>query len=252
LSLMSTTKNRSERQGYLSIKDTYINSKAAAGTLADARCQLVIQDILQNSAAGVLQWFQPWAGACLLAGARGGSPGGTPMTNKYFNCSGIRQTPQPMSTPEANIVVDFDPDLQYDDAIQNGITFWEHPQTGGFKLVVDNTTYGQDGNWVYNRANVLYASDLIAFDFRTQMENIYVGVKNTVTAAEIKSTATSILNTYLAQGLTVSTSDAKPGFKQLVVQLNGNVVNISVVLKLVEGIDFILADITLQRATATA
>lgn len=252
LSLMSTTKNRSERQGYLSMHDTYANCSTEAGNLADARIQLVIQDVLQDNSLGAITWFLPWAGACMLAGARGGSPGGTPMTNKFFNMSGIRQTGQLMSTPEADIVIDFDPDLDYDEAIIAGITFWEHPQTGGYKLVVDNTTYSQDDNWVYNRANVLYASDLIVYDFRSQMENIYVGVKNTVTAAEIASTATSILNTYLAQGLTVSTSDAKPGFKQLVVTINGDIVNISVVLKLVEGIDFILADFKLQRATSTA
>jgi hypothetical protein len=119
-------------------------------------------------------------------------------------------------------------------------------------MVVDNTTYGKDANWVYNRGNVLYAADVLAFDLRTQLENIYVGTKNTVSAAEVKSTVESILATYLAQGITVSTADAKNGFKQLVVQINGNVINISVVVKLVEGIDFVLADITLQRAQQSA
>jgi hypothetical protein len=252
LSLMQTTKKKSERQAYLSVKDTYANSKAKAMNLAYARAQLMIQDIRNIDAQGVIKWFQPWAGAALLAGARGGSPIGNPMTFKYFNMSGIRHTAQAMSTAEQNIVIDFDPDTQYDDAIQAGITFWEAPQTGGFRLVVDNTTYGKDGNWVYNRGNVLYAADILAFDFRSQLENIYVGLKNTVSAAEIKSTCEAILATYLAQGITVSTSDAKNGFKQLVVQINGNTVNISVVVKLVEGIDFVLADITLQRASQTA
>ena len=252
LSLMSTTKKKSERQGYLSLKDTYANSKIASQGIAFARCQLLIQDIRQSNAQGVIEWFQPWAGAALLAGARGGSPIGNPMTFKYMNASGIRQTAQAMSTPDANIVIDFDPDTMFDDAIANGITFFEHPQTGGFRCVVDNTTYGKDGNWVYNRANVQYAADVLAYDFRNQLENIYVGLKNTVSAAEIKSTCEQILNTYLAQGITVSTSDAKPGFKSLVVQINGNVVNVSVTVKLVEGIDFILADITLQRANQTA
>jgi hypothetical protein len=249
---MATTKRKSERQGYLSFKSTYSLCKQKAQDLAAARVQLNIQDIRQTDSDGVIKWFQPWAGSCLLAGARGGSPIGLPMTGKYFNMSGIRQTGQAMSTAEADIVIDFDPDTMYDDAIQNGVTFWEAPQTGGFRLVVDNTTYGRDGNWVYNRGNVLYAADVLAFDFRSQLENIYVGVKNTLSAAEVKSTCESILATYLAQGITVSTSDAKNGFKQLVVQINGNTINVSVVVKLVEGIDFILADITLQRAQSTA
>lgn len=252
LSLMVTTKKKSERQGYLSFKGSYVDAKTKIATMAAARIQMVIQDVRQTDSEGNIKWFQPWAGAALLAGARGGSPIGNPMTFKYFNMSGIRHTAQPMSTAEQDIVAEFDPDTMYDDAIQNALTFWEAPQTGGFRLVVDNTTYGKDGNWVYNRANVLYAADVLAYDFRNQLENIYVGLKNTVSAAEIKSTCEAILGSYLAQGITVSTSDAKNGFKQLVVQINGNTVNISVVVKLVEGIDFVLADITLQRASQTA
>jgi hypothetical protein len=252
LSLMATTKKKSERQGYLSFKGSYADAKTKIATMAAARIQMVIQDVRQTDSEGNIKWFQPWAGAALLAGARGGSPIGNPMTFKYFNMSGIRQTGQSMSTAEQDIVADFDPDTMYDDAIANALTFWEAPQTGGFRLVVDNTTYNKDGNWVYNRGNVLYAADVLAYDFRNQLENIYVGLKNTVSAAEIKSTCEAILSSYLAQGITVSTSDAKNGFKQLVVQINGNTVNISVVVKLVEGIDFVLADITLQRASQTA
>lgn len=252
LSLMSTTKKKSERQGYLSFKGSYADAKTQIATMAAARIQMVIQDIRQADSEGNIKWFLPWAGAAMLAGARGGSPIGNPMTFKYFNMSGIRHTAQAMSVAEQDIVMDFDPDTMYDDAIANALTFWEAPQTGGFRLVVDNTTYNKDGNWVFNKANVLYAADVLAYDFRNQLENIYVGLKNTVSAAEIKSTCEAILSTYLAQGITVSTGDAKNGFKQLVVQINGNTVNISVIVKLVEGIDFVLADITLQRASQTA
>lgn len=252
LSLMATTKKKSERQGYLSCKASYTDCKTKIAAMSSARVQMTIQDIRQIDSEGTIKWFQPWAGAALLAGARGGSPIGNPMTFKFFNIAGIRQTGQLMSVAEQDIQLDFDPDTQYDDAIQSGVTFWEAPQTGGFRLVVDNTTYGKDGNWVYNRANVLYAADVLAFDFRSQLESIYIGLKNTVTAAEIKSTCESILSTYLSQGITVSTGDAPNGFKQLVVQINGNTVDISVVVKLVEGIDFVLADITLQRAQQSA
>ena len=252
ISMMRTTKKKSERQGYLSCKADYDSCKEKVGAMAASYLQMCIQDVRQIDSDGVVKWFQPWAAAAMLAGARGGSPIGLPMTFKFFNMAGLRHTGQAMSVDDQDIVRDFDPDTQYEDAIQSGITFWEAPQTGGYRLVVDNTTYSKDGNWVYNRANVLYAADVLAFDFRVQLENIYIGVKNTVSAAEIKGTCESILGTYLAQGITVSTSDAKNGFKQLVVQLNGNVVNVSVVVKLVEGIDFVLADITLQRAQSSA
>jgi hypothetical protein len=247
-SLMSTTKNRSERQAYLSYKNDFVSCQERAALLADARIQLAIQDIRNVDSQGNIRWFQPWAQACMLAGARSGSPVGTPLTFKFFNTVGIRQTEQSMSTAEQDIVIDFNPSTDVDTAIQAGITFFEAPQSGGIRCVLDNTTYQKDGNWVYNRANVLYAADILAFDFRNQMENLFVGKKNTVRPNEIRSTAASILDTYLAQGITVSSSTAASGYKDLVVKLNGNTINISVTVVLVEGIDFVLSDITITRA----
>jgi hypothetical protein len=250
ISLMKTTKRRSERQGYLSLKDSYANCKTKAGDLADGRLQLLIQDVRQTDVSGVIKWFQPWALSCLMAGARGGAPIGEPMTFKFLNCSGIRQTAQAMSTPDANIVVDFDPDLQTDDAIQSGLTFLENPQTGGFRVVVDNTTYGRDGNFVWNRGNVIYAADIVAFNFRNSLEAVFVGKKNTVSVADIAGVASTVLNGFLTQGITVSTPDAPQGFKNLVVRLQGNTIYVEVTIKIVEGIDFVLSEITIQRATA--
>ena len=250
--LMSTTKNRSERQGYLSIKESYATSLDTAALLADARMQLCIQDTKNNDSQGSLKWFQPWALSCLLAGARAGSPVGTPMTFKYMNCSGIRHTAQPMSTAEQDIVIDFNPNAQYEQAIAGGITFVENPQSGGIRFVVDNTSYQKDGNWVFNRGNVLYAADVLAFNFRDQLEKIYIGSKNTVKASEVKSVAASILATFLAQGITVSTPDSPNGYKGLTVAINGNVINISVTAVLVEGIDFILNDISITRVQSAA
>jgi hypothetical protein len=84
------------------------------------------------------------------------------------------------------------------------------------------------------------------------MEQRYVGVKNTVKAVEVKGTAESVLATFLAQGITVGTGDAPQGFKDLSVRIEGNTIYISVTIKLVEGIDFILSDITVQRASQSA
>lgn len=250
--LMSTTKNRSERQGYLSMKASFDDCLDRSALLADARLQLAIQDIRNIDAQGTIKWFQPWAQACMLAGARAGSPVGTPLTFKFFNCTGIRHTAQAMSTPEEDIVLDFNPNADYEQAIRGGITFFEAPQSGGIRCVVDNTTYSKDGNWVYNRGNVLYAADVLAFDFRNQMESIYIGQKNTVKASEVKSVAASILNTYLAQGITVATDEAPNGYKKIDVSINGNMINIAVIVVLVEGIDFVLADITITRVQSEA
>lgn len=252
LSLMATTKRRSERQAVLAIKESFDDAKETAADLADYRIQLMIQDIRQVDSIGAIKWFQPHMLAVLLAGSRSGAPVGTPMTNKFMNCSGIRHTAQPMSTPEEDVVQDFDPDTQFDEAIQAALTFLEAPQTGGFRVVVDNTTYNRDANWVRNRANVQYAADILAFDLRSQLEAIFVGVKNTLNATEVKAVVESIMATFLAQGITVSTQDAPNGFKELVVKIEGNIIRVSMVAKLVEGIDFVLTEITVQRATSEA
>ena len=251
ISLMKSTKKKSERQGFLSLKDTYVNCKSKAGDLGDERLQLMIQDVRQIDAAGNIKWFQPWAFSAILAGARSGAPIGEPMTYKFMNVSGLRQTAQSMSTPEENIVVDFDPDLQADDAIQAGITFMEEAQNGGFRVVVDNTTYGVDDNFLRNRANVRYAADIVLFNYRQGLER-FIGRKNTVSVADIAAAASSILAGFLNQGITVSTEDAPQGFKQLTVQLDGNIIRTSVTIKIVEGIDFVLSDINIQRASAQA
>lgn len=248
ISLMKTTKRRSERQGYLSYKASFEDCKTKAGVLADGRLQLVIQDTRNVDALGNVKWFQPWALGCMFAGARGGSPIGTPLTFKNMNTAGIRHTAQPMSTADADIVIDFDPDLQVEDAIIAGISFLEAPQTGGFRVVVDNTTYGRDGNFVWNRANVIYAADTVAYTLRNVLEVTFVGQKNTLSPSIVSATVESIMLTLLGQGIIVSTPDAPNGFKDLTVSINGNTINVSIVIKVVEGIDFVLADISVQRA----
>lgn len=250
--LMASTKNRSERQGYLSYKNSFDASLDRAALLADQRLQLAIQDSRNQDATGNIKWFQPWAQACALAGARAGSPVGTPLTFKFFNATGIRHTSQSMSTPEEDIINDFNPNTNGDQAIIGGLTFFENPQSGGIRCVEDNTTYQKDGNWVYNRGNVMYAADVLSFDFRNQLENIFIGQKNTLKASEVKSVAASVLATFLAQGITVATSEAPNGYKKLDVKIDGNVIRINVIAVLVEGIDFILNEITVTRAQSQA
>jgi hypothetical protein len=252
ISTMKTTLRRSERQGYLSNKTTETASYAYAQGLADQRLQLMIQDVRTIDGLGTIKWFQPWAMACMFAGARAGSPVGTPLTFKNLNVAGIRHTSQAMTTADADVVIEFDPDLAADQAIQAGITFMEAPTTGGFRVVVDNTTYSKDNNFVYNRGNVMYAADTVAYNLRTSLESQFVGQKNTVTASVVATAVEAQMANFLGQGIIVSSSDAPNGFKNLTVTLEGNTINVGVVIKVVEGIDFVLTDISIQRASTSA
>lgn len=251
--LMSNTKNRSERHCVLAYRGSYADAKVKAATLSSFRAQLVIQDVKALSTNGSSVWMQPHMLATLVGGMRSGAVVGLPLTFKFFNVTGIRQTVNPLASVPTDVVIDFEPRTQYDDAIDAGITFLEAPASGGFRMVVDNTTYSKDDNWVYNRMATLHAADVVVYDFRTRLENSIVGSRNTDwTATGIKSLCESLLTGYKNQGLLGSTTEAPNGFKDLTVTVSGNTVSIDVTIILVEGIDFVLATVNLQRSSAVA
>jgi hypothetical protein len=251
--LMSNTKNRNERHADLAARDTYANVKVKAANLSTFRAQLLFQDIKALSTDGNLKWMQPHMLAAMTGGMRAGAVLGLPLTFKFYQISGLRQTASPLLSIPANVAPGFDPATQADDAIIAGLTFLEAPISGGYRMVVDNTTYTKDDNWVYNRMETLYTADSIVYDFRTRLENTLVGARNTDwTAVSISNLCISLLEGYRKQLLLGVTSDAPNGYKQLSVQLSGNTVTISVTIVLVEGIDFVLSTITLTRNVSAA
>ena len=251
--LMSNTKNRSERHCVLAYRGSYANSKIKAATLSSFRTQLVIQDVKALSTSGNSVWMQPHMLAVLVGGMRSGAVVGLPLTFKFFNVSGIRQTNSALASVPTDVIIDFEPRTQYDDAIDAGITFLEAPAAGGFRMVVDNTTYSKDDNWVYNRMATLHAADVVTYDFRTRLENAIVGSRNTDwTAVSIRALCETLLTGYKGQGLLGSTTAAPNGFSGLTVSVNGNTVTIDVTVVLTEGIDYIFSTITLSRNTSAA
>ena len=239
--LMSDTKHRSERNAFCSYSGAYAAAKTESTTLANERVSLCIQDVKVLKTDGTLGWVAPWGLGCVAAGMQAGAQIGEPMTFKFVNISGVRST-------------GFDPTTQFDDGIDNGLLFVEQPSQGGFRIVVGNTTYGKDANFVYNRISVLYAADSVAYNLRSQLESIFVGVGlANASAASIKNTTISILNTFRSAGLIVGDdTNGGSGFKNLLVRVNGNVVSIDVTITPVQGIDFILPSIVLDTIQQTA
>lgn len=251
--LMSNTRNRSERHCVLAYRGTYVNVKLKAAALSNYRSQMVFQDIKALSTDGNVAWMQPHMLAAMVAGMRSGAVVGLPLTFKFFNISGLRHTNSILDEVPADVVIDFEPRTDYDGAIDAGLTFLENPSSGGYRMVVDNTTYTQDDNWVYNRMATLHASDVVTYDFRTRLENAIVGHRNTdFTVVSIRSLCESLLTGYKGQGLLGSTTTAPNGFSNLSIVLSGNTVAVDATVVLVEGIDFVLSTITLKRNTATA
>lgn len=233
--LMSSTKKRSYRNAYPSFKGTLAATKIEAQTLAAFRCSLTLQDIKILKTSGDLEWIQPWGMACIAAGMQAGAPVGEPMTFKFINVSGIRHA-------------DFDPATEYDEAIDAGLLFAEQPSQGGFRIVVGNTTYGTDANFVYNRISVIYAADTVQYNLIQQLESIYIGVNSAVAnAATIKNTVIALMGTFLAAGiLKGDDSNNGKGYKNLSVSIAGNVITVKITITPAQGVDFLLNDIVLD------
>lgn len=255
LILRGNTKNRREAQGFAGFRSTTKATwYAQAQSLASFRVQLAGQDVLFLGVDGNLSWKQPHVMAALMAGARLGSDVGEPLTYKYINIAGAGHAVNPETGIEAG---DFDPIVDVDTAIDAGVTFVERPSSGGFRVVVDNTTYGADENFVFNRGSVIEAADFVAKTLRQQTEAVFIGTKiSNGQAASIKTFIRSLLlqlNDPSNQIIT-SSDDAPNGFKEesFVVTINGNTARVQVEIKPVQGLDFILLDLTLGDISQSA
>lgn len=237
----SNTKNRSERNCYLSFKGTFAASQSAAQDINSERASMLFQDVEVFNSQATLEFMDPYAAACIVAGIQAGTDVGTPATFKGINVNGIQHQ-------------DYNSKTQVDLAIAAGLLPLEERDSGGFRVVVHNSTYSVDQNFVYNRPSVLEAADTVAYNLRQQLEAIYTGNKaRTGTAEAIKNTTIAIMQTFLDGDIIVGddTNEGK-GFKDLTVKVIGNTAELDVTITPVQGIDFILATITLDNIRQTA
>ncbi|NIU02216.1 MAG: hypothetical protein GWN01_15340 [Nitrosopumilaceae archaeon] len=237
----SNTKNRSERNCYVSVKDTFANTQTAAQDINSERASMLFQDVEVLNSNGNLAVLEPWAASCILAGIQAGTDVGTPATFKGINVNSISHS-------------DYNSKTQIDLAIDAGLTPLEERDSGGFRVVVHNTTYSTDANFVFNRVHVLEAADTVAYNLRQQLEAIFVGTKGrTGTADAIYNTIVSIMQSFLDADIIVGDdTNAGKGFKDLTVVLNGNAAEVDITITPVQGIDFILATIRLDNVRQTA
>lgn len=237
----SNTRNRSERNCYVSVKRSFANSRIAAKTLAEARASMLFQDVQILGSDGNLKYEDPWAASCLVAGVQAGTPVGTPPTFKYVNVNGIRHQ-------------DYNAKTQIDLAIDDGLLPLESVDSGGFRIVVGNTTYGKDANFVYNRISVLEAADNVAYNLRQQLEAIFIGEKaRTGTEDALANTVIAIMSTFLREEIIVGDdTNGGLGWKDLTVNMTGNTAFIDITITPVQGVDFILPTITLDNIRASA
>lgn len=239
--LASNTKNRSERNCYVSKKDSFANVQAAALTLNHERASMLFQDVEVLDVSGDLVFRDPWAASCILGGIQSGTPVGTPATFKLINANGIRHQ-------------DYNQKTQVDLAIQNGLLPLENVDSGGIRVVVQNSTYSADANFVFNRPSVLAAADNVAFNLRAQLEAVFVGDKARTGSAEaIKNAVVAVMTTFLQNEIIVGDDTNNGlGWKDLLVTITGNVANVDITITPVQGIDFVLNRITLDNIRQSA
>jgi hypothetical protein len=239
--IASNTKNRSERNCYVSIKDSFEASMQAARDMAHERASMLFQDVEVTNSQGDQAFLDPWAASAIVAGIQAGTDVGTPATFKGINASGIRHS-------------SYNPKTQVDLAIDAGLLPLEQRDTGGFRVVVHNTTYGLDANFVFNRVSVLEAADFVAYNLRQQLEAIFVGDKvRTGSAVAIKNSIISIMTSFRDEEIIVGDDTNEGlGWKDLVVNIQGNTALIDITITPVQGIDFILNRITLDDIRQSA
>lgn len=255
LILRGNIKNRKEAQGMVGYRKTAkADVYAQARTLGSELMQIFMQDVLVVSVDASLNWKQPHVMAAVAAGIRLGTEVGEPLTYKIMNISGMGHAVNPETGISAG---DFEPALDEELAIEAGVTFGEQLSNGGFRIVVDNTTYGADANFVFNRGSVVEAAHFAAQDIRTNTENSFIGQKISAgMALSIKSFITNRLDLLFADNIiTASPGRGAPrGYnpETFTVTIDGNSATVQLEIIPVQGLDFVFIEFILGDISQSA
>jgi hypothetical protein len=238
---MSTAAIKKHRQGFLSIWDTYANSKAEAASLANARITLCMQKSSQVNSVGNTTVFFPWFTSCVAAGMQAAGFYKA-IVNKFANVISFTDPSGFDSGSPGDI----------EDALLSGILFLEKAVVGN-KWVSDQTTYGVDNNFVYNSIQAMYAGDLVALDLTASFQTAFVGQSLAdVDAATGLAFLQSKMNSYKQQKLIAASDDAPLGYKNAKIQINGPIMNVACEIKLATAIYFIPISLEISQVQSAA
>lgn len=240
---MSTLKRRRNRQAFLSKKGSFSDAREAAADLAAFRCALTFQDVKALASDGSVKQFQPWMGAVVAAGMQAAGFYKS-IVHKTANISGALQAAR-----------DFDDrsDTDLEDALLSGLLPLQRAETGGFRWVSDQTTYGKDSNFVFNSIQSVYAADIIAMTTAQRMERAFVGQSVAdVSAGVALSFLESVLDDFLRLKLIAQSDDAPKGYKNAKIKISGPSMIVSMEVKLAGSIYFIPISFVVSQVQQTA
>lgn len=254
LRLRSDVKNKKEAGGWGGIrKSTKSAAFAAIAAVGSEFMQVTMEDCLMIDAQSNQVYKHPHVLAAFAAGMRCGTAVGEPLTHKFPAVQAIGHFINPATGVPAG---DFNPALDFDAAITAGVLFLEK-FAGSFRWVVDNTTYGVDGSFIFNRGSVMQAAFYVAKSLRQVAEDTFIGRKvSNGAASSIKNAVRNKLRELNQPDVQIitSSSDAPEGFVEatFVVTITGNTATVQVDFKPVTALDFVFFQFTVSEVSQTA
>jgi len=254
LRLRGSVKNRKEAQGMGGYRaSTKAAAFSAIAGLSSELVQIAMQDVRVLDVNGNLSWKYPHIFAALAAGIRLGTAVGEPLTHKFINANDFGHYVNASTGIAAG---DFNEAVDVDQAIDAGVLFAERA-SGGIRIVVDNTTYGADDSFIFNRGSVIEAAQFVAKTLRETAELIFIGRKvSNGAASSIKNILRNKLIELNAPEVNIITAsdDAPKGFVEetFSVVVTGNTALVQVEIKPVQGLDFIFIEFTIGDISQSA
>lgn len=240
---MSAFKARRNRQALVSLQAAFASQQEAASNLAHYRVACNFQNVKDLNSAGDLVTFQPWM-ASVKAASMQAAGFYRAITNKKVLVSGISHAAGDYNAKK---------DSQIEAALTAGLMPIKYARTGGFAWVSDQTTYGADDNFALNSMQAIYAADTIAMTTGQRMEQAFVGQSVADISAQVALTyLDQIMADFLRLKLIAPSDDAKKGYKNAKIRINGNVMLVSVEIKLATAIDFVIIDFLVSPVSQTA
>lgn len=224
---MSQIKRKRDRQGLLSFKGSFADSKTKAGNMASAIINMAFMDVKDVNSAGSVYQFQPWMGA-VKAGALQAAGGYKPIFNKAVNCSGA-----------IHAAGDYDDTMQ-EDALVAGLMPMTKREDGAIIFVSDQTTYAADDNFAYNSLQVMYTINEIKATCNQKMKKALVGQSTADISAGLALAGFQTCLDDLRANKRLAASDSAPaGYRKAKVLISGTGVFFSAEVIPANGIYFV-------------
>jgi hypothetical protein len=240
----SSTAGKSERQAYVGMKGTKSAVLAQAGVLNSFNTCLSAQRVTALNEANTLEELPEWAFAVMQAGGRAGAEPGEPLTFKFLRATAITQDASWNPLDDGN------------DMILGGVLYAESTPRG-IRIVKGITTFTREDNNAYTEESVVMGWKNVAYELRTHLEVLFTGRKvSPQNLTSVRSEAIAKLSQLRAAGQIVDSvfpdGSRELAYRELEVSASLDIVNLSVVVSPVNGINFILNNIFLVPAQISA